>query len=46
MKKLIEAFVVILTILIFNKIIISQIIISISSKLMDRKISISSIDID
>ena len=46
MKKLIVVFFIILSLLIFNKTIISQIIIFTASKLIDRSISIKSIDID
>ena len=46
MKKFIVVFFIILSLLIFNKIIISQIIIFTASKLVDRSISIKSIDID
>ena len=46
MKKFIVVFFIILSLLIFNKTIISQIIIFTASKLVDRSISIKSIDID
>ena len=46
MKKIIITFVIILPILIFNKTIISQLIIFATSKLTDRNISIETIDID
>ncbi|MDB3871959.1 hypothetical protein N9287_00760 [Candidatus Pelagibacter sp.] len=46
MKKIIITFVIILALLIFNKTIISQLIIFTTSKMMDRNISIESIDID
>ena len=46
MKKIILSFVLILSLVIFNKTIISQIIIFTASKMMDRNISIKNIDID
>ena len=46
MKKIIITFVIILSLLIFNKTIISQLIIFATSKLADRNISIETIDID
>ena len=46
MKKIIITFVIILPLLIFNKTIISQLIIFATSKLTDRNISIETIDID
>ena len=46
MKKIIITFVIILPLLIFNKTIISQLIIFVTSKLTDRNISIEIIDID
>ena len=46
MKKIIVTFVIILSLVIFNKTIISQIIIFTASKMMDRNISIKNIDID
>ena len=46
MKKIIITLVIILPLLIFNKTIISQLIIFSTSKLTDRNISIESIDID
>ena len=46
MKKIIIFFVIILPLLIFNKIIISQLIIFATSKLIDRNISIGTIDIN
>ena len=46
MKKVIIFFVIILPLLIFNKIIISQLIIFATSKLIDRNISIGTIDIN
>ena len=46
MKKIIITFAIILPLLIFNKTIISQLIIFATSKLTDRNISIETIDID
>ena len=46
MKKIIITFVIILPLIIFNKNIISQLIIFTTSKLTDRNISIETIDID
>ena len=46
MKKIIITFVVILPLLVFNKTIISQLIIFAASKLTDRNMSIETIDID
>ena len=46
MKKIIITLVIILPLLIFNKTIISQLIIFSTSKLTDKNISIESIDID
>jgi len=46
MKKIIITFVIILSLLVFNKIIISQLIIFSISKLTDRNISIETIDIN
>ena len=46
MKKIILAFVLILSLVIFNKTIISQVIIFTTSKLSDKNISIKNIDID
>ncbi|MDA9654024.1 hypothetical protein N9T13_00270 [Candidatus Pelagibacter sp.] len=46
MKKIIIFFVIILPLLIFNKIIISQLIIFATSKLIDRNISIGTVDIN
>jgi hypothetical protein len=46
MKKIILSFFLILSLVIFNKTIISQIIIFTASKMMDRNISIKNIDID
>ena len=46
MKKIIITFVIILPLLVFNKTIISQLIIFATSKLTDRNISIETIDID
>ena len=46
MKKIIIFLVIILPLLIFNKIIISQVIIFVIPKLIDRNISIKNIDID
>ena len=46
MKKIIITFVIILPLLIFNKTIISQLIIFATSKLIDRNISIKTVDID
>ena len=46
MKKIIITFVIILPLLIFNKTIISQLIIFATSKLTDRNISIETIDIN
>ena len=46
MKKIIISFILILTLLIFNKTIISQLIIFSTSKLIDRNISIKNIDIN
>ena len=46
MKKIIITFLIILLLLIFNKTIISQLIIFATSKLTDRNISIETIDID
>ena len=46
MKKIIITFVIILPLLIFNKTIISQLIIFSTSKLTDKNISIETIDID
>jgi len=46
MKKIIITFVIILPLLIFNKTIISQLIIFATSKLIDRNISIETVDID
>ena len=46
MKKIIITFVIILPLLVFNKTIISQLIIFAISKLTDRNISIENIDID
>jgi len=46
MKKIILTFIIIITLFIFNKAIITQIIIFTSSKLIDRNISIKNIDID
>ena len=46
MKKIIITFVIILPLLIFNKTIISQLIIFSTSKLTDRNISIETINID
>ena len=46
MKKIKIIFVIILALLIFNKTIISQLIIFTTSKMIDRNISIESIDID
>jgi len=46
MKKIIVSFILILSLVIFNKTIVSQIIIFTTSKLVDRNISIKNIDID
>ena len=46
MKKIIITFVIILPLLVFNKTIISQLIIFAASKLTDRNMSIETIDID
>ena len=46
MKKIIVSFILILSLVIFNKTIISQVIIFTISKLTDRNISIKNIDID
>ena len=46
MKKIIITFVIILPLLIFNKTIISQLIVFATSKLIDKNISIETIDID
>ena len=46
MKKIILSFVLILSLVIFNKTIISQVIIFTISKMIDRNISIKNIDID
>ena len=46
MKKIIITFVIILPLIIFNKNIISQLIIFVIPKLTDRNISIETIDID
>ena len=46
MKKIIVLFILILSLVIFNKTIISQLIIFSTSKLIDRNISIKKIDID
>ena len=46
MKKIVIIFVIILSLLVFNKTIISQLIIFATSKLTDRNISIETIDID
>ena len=46
MKKIIVTFVIILSLVIFNKTIISQVTIFVASKLIDRNISIKSIDIN
>ena len=46
MKKIIITFVIILPLLVFNKTIISKLIIFATSKLTDRNISIETIDID
>ena len=46
MKKIIVSFILILSLVIFNKTIISQVIIFTTSKLSDKNISIKNIDID
>ena len=46
MKKIIVTFVIILSLVIFNKTIISQVTIFVASKLIDRNISIETVDID
>jgi hypothetical protein len=46
MKKIIVTFVIILSLVIFNKTIISQVTIFVASKLIDRNISIKNIDIN
>ena len=46
MKKIVIIFVIFLPLLVFNKTIITQLIIFTTSKLVDRNISIKNIDID